>query len=89
MFGNLYEDQYRRYLQEKGKPWPIFKPENQPLYENDQTGLFIIISFPVTFSVIIFLVVITISCVLYNIKPLAKERLILQNMYTLHESAYF
>lgn len=89
MFGDLYKDQYNRYTQDKDQPWPIFKPRSQLLYEKDQVGLFIIISFPVTFFIIISLVIITLSCVLYKIKPLTKEHLILQNMYTPNQSALF
>lgn len=82
MFKNIYKDQYSTHLQDVDKyTWPNFKPKGQIIFEKDQVGLFLMKSLPVTVFVIIILLIIIISCVLCHVRPLVKERSILQHIY--------
>jgi hypothetical protein len=83
LFKKNYKDKYYyRYLQNTDKyTWPRFKPRSPYLFKRDQTGFFVLIYLPIALCVFIPFLLIILLSILYHIRPMVREYLILRNIW--------
>lgn len=85
MFSDKIYD-YRHLRDKYRHTWPKFKVKShQHIWLKDHTGFFVIISFPATISLTIFLLMLILFCALYRVKPLVREHQIIRNIYRCRE----